>query len=68
MKVTAPQCPYCPTLMVFFRVHESHVSRRVEWLCPACKMSKLVSVRPTDGEQGTAQTHEATIHASSPCD
>jgi transposase-like protein len=35
---TAPQCPYCPTLMLFVR--PLHHGRSAEWLCPACKMTK----------------------------
>ena len=34
----APQCPYCPTLMLYVR--PLHQGRSAEWLCPACRSTK----------------------------
>lgn len=45
---TSPQCPYCPTVMLFLGYvrHEG----AIEWLCPACKTTKVRTVQSVDSE------------------
>ena len=53
MPLTSPQCPYCPALMVFLR----DLNSTVEWLCPACKTTKITSLSETTQREERARGH-----------